>query len=121
MIDDYIYDCDFSLEEQIEASNKHFADLEDEYCQPHDKYIKLLDLQKFPIRLNHYDEINGSLKYVFGIENIIEYAECLPGYYPDNIILELEALYELVNESQKPVVDQAIEIVKRNFEEIENE
>ena len=31
MIDDYRYDCDFSLEEQAEASKKHFEDLEDEY------------------------------------------------------------------------------------------
>lgn len=119
MIDDYMYDCDFSLEEQIEASNKHFADLEDEYCQPHDKYIKLSDLQKFPIRLNHYDEVNGSLKYIFGIENVIEYAECLPGYYLDNIISELEVLHDLVNENQKLAVKQAIEIVRRNFKETE--
>lgn len=119
MIDDDRYDCDFSLEEQAEASKKHFEDLEDECCQSHDKYIKLSDLQKFPIRLDHYDEVNGNLKYVFGIENVIEYAECLPGYYLDNILSELEVLHDLVNESQKLAVSQAIEIVKRNFEEIE--
>ena len=118
MIDDDKYDCDFSLEEQAEASKKHFSDLEDECC-PHDKYIKLSDLQKFPIRLDHYDEINGSFKYVFGIENVIEYAECLPGYYLDNILSELEVLHDLVNESQKLAVKQAIEIVRRNFKETE--
>ena len=121
MIDDDKYDCDFSLEEQAEASKKHFADLEDECCQSHDKYIKLSDLQKFPIRLNHYDEINGSFKYVFGIENVIEYAECLPGYYLDNILSELEVLHGLVNESQKLAVSQAIEVVKNNFKVTENE
>ena len=119
MIDVDRYDCNFLLEEQVEASNKHFTDLEDEYCQSKDKYIKLSDLQKFPIRLNHYDEVNGSLKYVFGIENVIEYAECLPGYYLDNIISELEDLYDLANENQKLAVKQAIEIVRRNFKETE--
>lgn len=119
MIDVDRYDCDFSLEEQAEALKEYFADLEDECYQCNDKYIKLSDLQKFPIRLNHYDEGNGSLKYIFGVENVIEYAEYLPGYYLDNIISELEDLYDLANENQKLAVKQAIEIVRRNFKETE--
>lgn len=42
------------------------------------RYIKLEDLQKFPIRKNHYDKKNGSEIYVFGVEDVLEYAECLP-------------------------------------------
>ena len=34
MIDDSTYDCDFSLEEQIEASKKHFEDLYYRYSVP---------------------------------------------------------------------------------------
>lgn len=41
-------------------------------------YIKLEDLQKFPIRVDHYDKENGNLDFVLGIESVIEYAECLP-------------------------------------------
>ena len=41
-------------------------------------YIKLEDLQKFPIRINHYDKENGNENFVFGIETVIEYAENLP-------------------------------------------
>ena len=52
---------------------------------------------------------------------MIEYAECLPGYYLDNILSELEVLHDLVNESQKLAVSQAIEVVKRNFKVTENE
>ena len=41
-------------------------------------YIKLEDLQKIPIRINHYDEENGNINFVLGIETAIEYAESLP-------------------------------------------
>ena len=34
MIDDYRYDCDFSLEEQAEASKKHFEELYYRYSVP---------------------------------------------------------------------------------------
>ncbi len=42
------------------------------------RYIKLEDLQKFPIRKDHYDKKNGDIRYVFGVEDMLEYAEYLP-------------------------------------------
>lgn len=41
-------------------------------------YIKVEDLKKFPIRIDHYDEVNGSKDFVLGAESVIEYAENLP-------------------------------------------
>ena len=35
-------------------------------------------LMQFPIRLNHYDRVNGNEHYVFGVEAVLEYAENLP-------------------------------------------
>ena len=32
----------------------------------------------FPIRLDHYDEENGNLHFVLGIESVMEYVESLP-------------------------------------------
>ena len=45
-----------------------------------EEYIKLSDLQKFPIRLNHYDKQNGNIHFVWGVETVIEYAEGLDKY-----------------------------------------
>ena len=42
------------------------------------KYIKLEDLMKFPIRLDHYDKEHGNKHFVYGIETVLEYAENLP-------------------------------------------
>ena len=42
------------------------------------KYIKLEDLIKFPIRLDHYDKEHGSKDFIYGIETVLEYAENLP-------------------------------------------
>ena len=36
------------------------------------------ELNKFQIRLDHYDKQHGSEAFVFGIESVLEYAECLP-------------------------------------------
>ncbi len=41
-------------------------------------YIKLEDLQKFPIRMNHYDKEHGNEHFVYGVESVLEYAEYLP-------------------------------------------
>ena len=41
------------------------------------KYIKLEDLMKFPIRLDHYDKEHGSKDFIYGIETVLEYAENL--------------------------------------------
>ncbi len=43
--------------------------------------MRLIDadeLNKFPIRLDHYDKEHGSEAFVFGIESVLEYAEYLP-------------------------------------------
>lgn len=42
------------------------------------KYIKLEDLMKFPIRLDHYDKEHGDVNFVYGVETVLEYAEYLP-------------------------------------------
>ena len=42
--------------------------------------MRLIDadeLNKFPIRLDHYDKQHGSKTFVFGIESVLEYAEYL--------------------------------------------
>lgn len=43
-------------------------------------YIKLEELQKFPIRKDHYDKEHGSEDFIFGVESVLEYAEYLPTY-----------------------------------------
>ena len=43
--------------------------------------MRLIDadeLNKFPIRLDHYDKQHGSEDFVLGIESALEYAEYLP-------------------------------------------
>lgn len=42
------------------------------------KLIDLDELLKYPIRLDHYDKENGNVHFVYGVESVIEYAECLP-------------------------------------------
>ena len=36
------------------------------------------ELNKFPIRLDHYDKEHGSEDFILGIESVLEYAEYLP-------------------------------------------
>ena len=40
-----------------------------------EKYVRLSSLQDYPIRLSHFDRLNGNLDFVLGIESVIEYAE----------------------------------------------
>ena len=42
-----------------------------------DRLISLDELNKFPIRLDHYDKEHGDKAFVFGIETVLEYAEYL--------------------------------------------
>ena len=42
------------------------------------RLIDLDELLKFPLRLDHYDTENGDIRYVYGIEAVLEYAEYLP-------------------------------------------
>lgn len=41
-------------------------------------YIKLEDLQKFPVRRNNYDKANGDESLINGVETVLEYAKNLP-------------------------------------------
>ena len=36
------------------------------------------ELNKFPIRIDHYDKEHGDEDFVLGIESVLEYAEYLP-------------------------------------------
>lgn len=40
--------------------------------------IRLSDLMEFPIRIDHYDKVNGNEHFVYGVETVLEYAEYLP-------------------------------------------
>ncbi len=40
--------------------------------------IDLDELKKYPIRKDHYDKEHGDVHYVFGVEDVLEYAEYLP-------------------------------------------
>lgn len=43
--------------------------------------MRLIDadeLQKFPIRIDHYDTEHGDLNFVLGIETALEYADNMP-------------------------------------------
>lgn len=42
------------------------------------RLIDLDELNKFPIRLDHYDKENGNEHFVNGVETVLEYAEHLP-------------------------------------------
>lgn len=44
------------------------------------RYIKLEDLQKFPIREDHCDKEHGNEHFIYGVETVLEYAEYLPTY-----------------------------------------
>lgn len=48
--------------------------------QPNGKLdlISRADVLKYPIRLDHYDEVNGSREFVYGVESVMEYVESLP-------------------------------------------
>lgn len=53
-----------------------------------DRLISLGKLQEFPVRINHYDEKNGDVNFVLGIETAIEYAENLPTAFDVEMVLE---------------------------------
>lgn len=42
------------------------------------RLIDLDELLKFPIRIDHYDKVNGNERFVYGVETVLEYAENLP-------------------------------------------
>ena len=48
------------------------------------QYVKIEDIAKFPIRINHCDRENGNIHFILGIETVMEYIDYLPQYeYPD--------------------------------------
>ena len=48
--------------------------------------ISRAEVLKYPIRLDHYDEVNGSRQFVYGVESVIEYVEALPSYDRPTIV-----------------------------------
>ena len=44
------------------------------------KYVKLEDIQSFPIRIDHCDHKNGNIHFILGIETVMEYIDYLPQY-----------------------------------------
>ena len=51
------------------------------------RLIDLDDLMKFPIRWNHYDKENGSEEFIYGVENVLDYAQALPIIDAENVRL----------------------------------
>ena len=48
------------------------------------RYVKLEDIQAFPIRIDHCDNKNGNIHFILGIETMMEYIDYLPQYeFPD--------------------------------------
>ena len=48
--------------------------------------IRLSDLMKFPIRIDHYDKVNGNEHFVYGVESVLEYAEYLPRVEAESVV-----------------------------------
>lgn len=48
-----------------------------------EKYVRLSELESYPIRLGTYDRDHGNLHFVLGIESIIEYARAIACVPPD--------------------------------------
>jgi hypothetical protein len=68
-------------------------------------YIKLEDLQKFPIRKDHYDKEHGNEHFIYGVESVLEYAEYLPTYYVESIFMDIRArLYSKFPHTLQPVI-----------------
>lgn len=50
-----------------------------------DKYIRLSDLMKYPLRAKHYDMKHGNIHFICGVESVMEYAEILPSVDIDGV------------------------------------
>ena len=51
-----------------------------------EKYIALSELMKFPIREDNYDREHGNEHFIFGIETVLEYAECMPAAEVEEVV-----------------------------------
>lgn len=49
-------------------------------------WIRLSDLMKFPIRIDHCDKENGNEHFVYGVETVLEYAEYLPRVEAESVV-----------------------------------
>ena len=77
------------------------------------KYVKLEDIQSFPIRLDHCDREHGNIHFILGIESVMEYIDYLPQYecqdtepivrpdyeYPEPRIISLEEARSLCSKN----------------------
>ena len=87
MIDVDRYDCDFSLEEQVEASEKHFADLGEAYNEMLErKSVPLLEIDK-----NFETILLCAVRYAIGRQTyipslVIDYITPLLPYLSDNTL-----------------------------------
>ena len=87
MIDVDRYDCDFSLEEQVEASEKHFADLGEAYNEMLErKSVPLLEIDK-----NFETILLCAVRYAIGRRTyipsrVIDYITPLLPYLSDNTL-----------------------------------
>lgn len=84
------------------------------------KFISLEALQNFPIRLNHYDQKNGSLDFVSGIETVIKYAENMAVDFDiDRVLEQLEEQIVKGGGIGKVLRDSAAHVYIVNEEDIE--
>ena len=87
MIDVDRYDCDFSLEEQVEASEKHFADLGEAYNEMLErKSVPLLEINK-----NFETILLCAVRYAIGRETympslVIDYITPLLPYLSEDVL-----------------------------------
>ena len=87
MIDDDRYDCDFSLEEQVEASEKHFADLGEAY----EAYNEMLERKSVPLL-----EIDKNLETI--LLCAVRYAIGRRTYIPSRVIDYITPLLPYLSE-----------------------
>ena len=87
MIDVDRYDCDFSLEEQVEASEKHFADLGEAYNEMLErKSVPLLEIDK-----NFESILVCAVRYAIGRKSympsmVIDYITPLLPYLSEDVL-----------------------------------
>lgn len=77
MIDDSRYDCDFTLEEQAEASEKHFADLEEVHgeqrlTEKFSKYEGYVKVEEYIRQIKKDDDLFNALSKLAHYEDLEE-------------------------------------------------
>ena len=66
------------------------------------RYVKLDDVQGYPIRLDHCDRVNGNIHFILGIESVMEFIDYLPQYeFPEaEPVTRPDFAYEEQNEEE---------------------